>query len=126
MELGPAILWRAARVGTTCWTNACSGAIIARHSPCPSYTEEVEPGVYIHDAPEDRLVARPRQPGLDDRHRDQNGQIRAKNGNTRLDTLRRSYGEDFGAGHRGDMKLENFLADEGYRSLTQALKDQGR
>ena len=36
----------------------------------------------------------PKQPGLDDRHRDENGQTRAKNSNTRIDTLRQIYGED--------------------------------
>jgi hypothetical protein len=64
-----------------------------------------------------------KQPGLDGRHRDVDGEIRAKNGNTRLDTLRGTYGEDFAAGRRGDMKLENFLADEGYDSLTEAVRD---
>ena len=69
-------------------------------------------------------MARPSQPGLDGRQRDQNGQIRAKNGTRRLDTLRDTYGDDFAPGRRGDMKLDNYLADEGYDSLTQALKDQ--
>ena len=33
-----------------------------------------------------------KQPGLDDRHRDENGQTREKNSNTRIDTLRDIYG----------------------------------
>lgn len=33
--------------------------------------------------------------GLDGRSRDENGQTRAKNGNTRIDTLRETYGEGF-------------------------------
>lgn len=70
-------------------------------------------------------MGRIRQPGLDGRHRDQNGQIRAKNGNTRLDTLRQTYGDEFAAGRRGDMKLENYLKDEGYSSLTQAVGKHG-
>jgi hypothetical protein len=65
-----------------------------------------------------------KQRGLDGRSRDDDGQIRAKNGNTRLDTLRRTYGNDFAADRRGDMKLETFLADEGYDSLTQAVREQ--
>lgn len=69
-------------------------------------------------------MARPTQPGLDGRQRDQNGQIRAKSGATRLDTLRDIYGEDFASGRRRDMKLDNYLADEGYDSLTQAVRDQ--
>ncbi len=35
------------------------------------------------------------QPGLDKRHRDAGGEIRRKSGNTRIDTLRREYGDDF-------------------------------
>lgn len=67
-------------------------------------------------------MSAPRQPGLDGRHRDQNGQIRAKNGNTRIDTLRDIYGDDFAVGRRGDMKLENYLVSEGLGSLSQALR----
>jgi hypothetical protein len=63
---------------------------------------------------------------LDGRQRDQNGQIRAKNGATRLDTLRDIYGDNFAAGRRGDMKLDNYIADEGYDSLTHAVRDQQR
>ena len=36
-----------------------------------------------------------KQPGLDNRHRDNDGQTREKNGNTRVDTLRETYGDDF-------------------------------
>ena len=32
-----------------------------------------------------------KQPGLDGRHRDANGEIRHKNGNTRVDTLRQNH-----------------------------------
>lgn len=67
------------------------------------------------------MMGQPKQPGLDGRHRDVNGQIRAKNGNTRLDTLRETYGEDFAAGRRGDMKLENYLKSENVDSLSQAI-----
>jgi hypothetical protein len=62
------------------------------------------------------------QPGLDGRHRDVDGRIHAKNGNTKINTLRQTYGADFATGRRGDMKLENYLADEGCDSLSQALK----
>ena len=47
--------------------------------------------------------------GLDDRCRDSNGEIRRKNGTTRVDTLRDTYGEDFAPGVRGDMKLDTLL-----------------
>jgi hypothetical protein len=45
--------------------------------------------------------------GLDDRCRDQNGQIRAKNGSTLVRTLRETYGEDFAPGVRSDMKIRH-------------------
>jgi hypothetical protein len=61
---------------------------------------------------------------LDGRSRDENGRIRAKNGATLLDTLRREYGPDFGQGHRADQKLDNFLNDTGYSSLSQYLKNR--
>lgn len=62
------------------------------------------------------------EPGLDERHRDENGRIRAKNGNTRVDTLREIYGEDFGAEIRGDAHLDTLLDRTGYDSLSQYLR----
>ena len=64
------------------------------------------------------------QRGLDGRDRDENGQIRRKNGNTEIGTLRRIYGDDFGEGHRSDMKLENLLKEEGVSSLSELRKKQ--
>lgn len=63
-----------------------------------------------------------KQPGLDGRHRDQNGQIRHKNGTTRVGTLREQYGEDFAAGRRSDMHLKTLLEREVADSLSQLLK----
>jgi hypothetical protein len=63
-----------------------------------------------------------KQPGLDGRRRDLNGEIRQKNGNTRVDTLRKTYGDDFAKGHRGDMKLDTLLDSSGTRSLSEYLK----
>lgn len=60
--------------------------------------------------------------GLDGRYRDLDGEIRQKNGNTRIDTLRKNYGEDFARGYRGDMKLETLLDNAGARSLSEYLK----
>lgn len=65
-------------------------------------------------------------PGLDDRCRDENGEIRRKNGNTRVDTLRRTYGDDFAPRVRGDMKLENLLKRTGAGSLSNLLKGPRR
>jgi hypothetical protein len=63
-----------------------------------------------------------RQPGLDGRHRDVDGKIRSKNGNTLVHTLRETYGENFANGHRSDMKLETLLERTGVNSLTKYLK----
>jgi hypothetical protein len=50
-----------------------------------------------------------KQPGLDDRHRDNDGETERKKGNTLVRTLRDTYGEDFAEGHRSDMMLETLL-----------------
>jgi hypothetical protein len=60
--------------------------------------------------------------GLDHRNRDLNGEIRQKNGNTRVDTLRKTYGDDFAKEHRGDMRLDTLLDSSGVRSLSEYLK----
>lgn len=64
-----------------------------------------------------------KQPGLDNRRRDQDGQTRAKNGNTRIGTLRETYGENFAPGHRSDMKLDTLLEETGSASLTDYLRN---
>jgi hypothetical protein len=63
--------------------------------------------------------------GLDGRQRDEDGEIRHKNGNTKIGTLRRTYGEDFASGHRSDMKLENLLKQEKVETLSELLKKGG-
>jgi hypothetical protein len=65
-----------------------------------------------------------KQPGLDDRSRDDNGQTRAKNGNTRIDTLRETYGENFAAGTRGDAHLSTLLERSGCSSLSEYLRNR--
>ena len=65
-----------------------------------------------------------RQPGLDDRHRDNSGQTREMNGNTRIDTLRETYGDDFAAGIRGDAHLRTLLDRTGDNSLSEYLRNQ--
>lgn len=64
-----------------------------------------------------------KQPGLDGRHRDKDGDIHRKMGNTRVSTLRQTYGEDFAQGWRGTKKLENLLKDTGAKSLTDFRKN---
>lgn len=64
-----------------------------------------------------------KQPGLDGRHRDKNGEIHHKMGNTEIGTLRKTYGDDFAKARRSDMKLENLLKETGANSLTDFLKN---
>jgi hypothetical protein len=62
-----------------------------------------------------------KQPDLDHRHRDRDGEIHHKNGNT-VDTLRETYGDDFAPGIRGDAKLSTVLNRTGAKSLSEYLK----
>ena len=64
--------------------------------------------------------------GLDGRMRDENGRIRAKNGATRIDTLRDIYGDDFAEGARGDMKLETLLEITDGTSLSDFCRQFGQ
>ena len=64
--------------------------------------------------------------GLDDRERDGNGQIRRKNGNTLVRTLREEYGPDFALGVRSDMKLETLLEEAGAESLLEFLRKRSQ
>ena len=65
-----------------------------------------------------------KQPGLDHRSRGNNGQTRAKNGNTRVGTLRETYGENFAEGRRSDLNLDNLLEPTGSTSLSDYLRNQ--
>ncbi len=60
--------------------------------------------------------------GLDGRMEDEDGRIRAKRGDTLVGTLRETYGPDFAAGRRSDMRLDTLLKQEGVESLHQLLK----
>lgn len=77
---------------------------------------------FAQSVPAGDEIAMARQPGLDDRYRDNNGQTREKNGNTRIDTLRQTYGDDFAAGMRGDAHLRTLLDRTGSSSLTDYLR----
>ncbi len=59
---------------------------------------------------------------LDGRRRNANGEIDRKHGNTVVRTLRDTYGEDFAADCRADMKLSTLLRENGVDSLSQYLK----
>ena len=63
-----------------------------------------------------------KEPGLDNRHRDEDGKIHRKEGNTLVGTLRETYGDDFLSDWRSDAELETVLEDTGAESLTELVK----
>ena len=67
-------------------------------------------------------MAKTNQPGLDGRHRAADGRISEKHGNTRVDTLRETYGDGFAVGVRGDAHLRTLLDRTGAPSLSQLVK----
>ncbi len=60
--------------------------------------------------------------GLDERCRDQNGQVRKKNGSTTVGTLRGIYGPNFAPGVRSDAHLRTLLSATGANSLSELRK----
>ncbi|CEJ88039.1 MULTISPECIES: hypothetical protein [Hyphomicrobiales] len=60
--------------------------------------------------------------GLDDRCRDQDGEIRQKRGDTLVGTLRKTYGPDFAPSVRSDMRLDMLRERMGGASLSQIVK----
>ena len=62
------------------------------------------------------------QPGLDHRHRDKNGEISRKHGNTKLSTLRETYGPNFAKGFDGNMTLGQVLHIVDEPSLRQLCR----
>jgi hypothetical protein len=63
------------------------------------------------------------QPGLDRRHRDKNGEISKKHGNTLVRTLRKIYGKAFAAGQPDTTKLSDVLLSLNDTSLGQLIHD---
>lgn len=64
-----------------------------------------------------------KQPGLHDRHRDKDGTIARKHGNTLISTLRKTYGAGFARGERDDTKLMDVLDRLDEKSLSQLVHD---
>ena len=64
-----------------------------------------------------------KQPGLDQRHRDKNGEISRKHGNTLIGTLRKTHGPDFAEGFNDTDKLSDVLHALDEPSLTKLVKD---
>jgi hypothetical protein len=60
--------------------------------------------------------------GLDNRCRDENGEIRRKRSDTLVGTLRREYGDDFAEGFRSDAQIGTVLRETDSTSLSDYLK----
>ena len=63
------------------------------------------------------------EPGLDGRHRDKNGEISRKHGNTLVSTLRGIYGQGFAPGFGANSKLSDVLHELDVPSLTKLVHD---
>ena len=61
--------------------------------------------------------------GLDNRHRNKDGEINHKHGNTLVSTLRKIYGVGFAAGYPGTATLSEVLAQLNETSLSQLRRD---
>lgn len=59
--------------------------------------------------------------GLDNRCRDNDGEIRHKRSDTLVGTLRETYGADFAKGYRSDAKLGTVLDRENADTLSDLL-----
>ena len=62
-------------------------------------------------------------PPLHGRHRDKNGEISRKHGNTLVRTLRKVYGPKFARGCDDTEKLQDVLAEGDVHSLSQIVHD---
>jgi hypothetical protein len=60
---------------------------------------------------------------LDERHRNKDGEISHKHGNTTLGTLRKIYGKFFAAGHPDTATLSEILLKLNETSLSQLRRD---
>jgi hypothetical protein len=60
---------------------------------------------------------------IDTRHRDKNGEISRKHGNTFIHTLRKTYGLGFASGCADNAKLSDCLTKFDEPSLTRLVRD---
>ena len=63
------------------------------------------------------------QPGLDNRHRDKDGEISRKHGNTLVRTLRKIYGAGFAPGFSDNDRLSDVLRKTHEPTLSQLRRD---
>ncbi|WP_112383138.1 MULTISPECIES: hypothetical protein [Sphingomonas] len=66
------------------------------------------------------------QPGLHNRHRNKDGEISRKHGNTLVSTLRKIYGPSFAPDARPGETLSEVLAELDEPSLTSLVHDHQR
>ncbi len=105
----------------------------------PEIDEDISTEGLLRGAPAPRYIAedlglRPRRysrekrtsgtAGLEDRCRDQDGEIRRKRADVSVGALRQKYGDSFAEGYRSDMRLDTLLNKEGYDSLSDYLKNR--
>ena len=64
-----------------------------------------------------------KEPGLNGRHRDKDGEISKKHGNALVGTLRKIYGKSFAAGFSDTAKLSEVLLQLNETSLSQLRRD---
>ena len=62
-------------------------------------------------------------PAIDHRHRNHDGEISRKHGNTLVETLRKIYGQGFAAGYPATEKLSEVLHQLNETSLSQLRRD---
>ncbi|HEX2365316.1 MAG TPA: hypothetical protein VHJ00_09855 [Bradyrhizobium sp.] len=63
------------------------------------------------------------KPTLDNRHRNKDGEISGKHGNTLIRTLRKIYGQNFAAGYPETERLSAVLVSLNETSLSQLRRD---
>jgi hypothetical protein len=65
------------------------------------------------------------KPGIDGRHRNRDGEISGKHGNTLVGTLRKIYGQGFAAGYPDNAKLSEVMLQLNETSLSQLRRNHG-
>jgi hypothetical protein len=78
------------------------------------------------DEPADSEADALEQPGLHGRHRDKNGELSKKHGNTLMRTLRKIYGQHFAEGCGPEEKLSDMLQKLDEPSLSKLVQDHDR
>jgi hypothetical protein len=64
-----------------------------------------------------------KQPDLENRHEEENGEIARRHGDMLVSTFRQTYGAGFAPGRSGDEKLKDLLHELNETSLTHLIHD---